>query len=183
MNIVSTKDGHEVWPNEVIRKDTWKMDIQISTRDMKPGHTYLVRISNNRNQSPQGSTEFKVLKNAGIHIIPIAFIPMPTPEDTVKPKTIHYKKFITQMDARVCPFCEEDSLSHSPGLEIGGYYVDDPNVPEIPVHFNCRCTFDIIFLEEFSASMEDSFTRVAKIWYISQDMPTILKAIKIIPKL
>ena len=188
MNIVSTKDGHEIWPNEVIRKDTWKLDIELSTKDMQVGHTYLVRVSNNRNQSPQGSTEFTVIKNTGIPIVIFPFVPMPSPNDPVKPKMILFKKFVTQMDARVCPFCLENSFGHSPGLEVGEYYQDDPNVPTIPVHFNCRCTFDIIFNDEFGASFESTFTKVAHVWQASnmardfQGIPDILKAVDLIIK-
>ena len=188
MNIVSLKDGHEVWPNEVIRRNTWKMDIEISTKEMQAGHKYLVRISNNRNQSPQGSTEFKIIKNTGIVLPIVPFIPMPVLEDEVKPRMILHKIFRTQMDARVCPICMESSLGHSPGLERGAYYQDDPQAPEIPVHFNCRCTYDIIFKDEFEATIESSFMQVAQVWQASQVVetaskwPTIFKALDFLSK-
>ena len=63
MNITNRKDGVEVWPNEVIRKNTDRFDIQIGTDAMKEGEEYFVRVSNNWNQSPNGSTFFKIRKD------------------------------------------------------------------------------------------------------------------------
>lgn len=59
MNIISMKDGHTVWPAEVVRVNDWKFDILIGTDDMKQGHEYQIRVSNNRNLSPMGATVWK----------------------------------------------------------------------------------------------------------------------------
>lgn len=69
MTIISMKDGHKVWDTEVIRKNDWKIDELIGTRDMKEGHEYQVRVSNNWNFSPMGAAKFKIIKDATIPVI------------------------------------------------------------------------------------------------------------------
>ena len=155
LNIISLKDGHTIWPTEVVRKDSWKMDIEIGSKNMKEGHDYLVRVSNNRNLSPEGSTQFKVIKPSGVPIILFPIIPMPNPKDDVTKSIIQKKIFRTQMDSRVCPFCLEAQAGHSPGRNPSEYLPDDPDAPVIPLHFNCRCTYDIVFNEQFESSFED----------------------------
>jgi hypothetical protein len=77
MTINSLKDGHTVWPLEVIRKNASGFDIEIGTHEMKEGHDYLIRVSNNWNLSPSAATSFKVEEGApvGLVIIPIMFAP------------------------------------------------------------------------------------------------------------
>ena len=70
------KDGHTIWPMEVVRVNDWKFDILIGTDNMKEGHDYLVRVSNNRNLSPMGSTIFNVIKD---NQVPILLFPIPLP--------------------------------------------------------------------------------------------------------
>lgn len=70
MTITSKKDGHTVWPLEVVRKDAAGFDIAIGTEAMKEGHAYLVRISNNYNLSPSASAEFAI-RNSDFAIIPV----------------------------------------------------------------------------------------------------------------
>lgn len=179
LNIISMKDGHTVWPIEVVRKDEWKFDILIGTDNMKQGHDYLVRVSNNRNLSPIGSTTFQVVKDGQIPIL-LFPIPLPVrqPNDNIFKKQIKKLRFVTQMDSRVCPICMQLSMEHSPGLEAGEYDPNEP-IPTIPVHFNCRCTYDIIFNEEF----EKSFTAVQEVYlackavWRGQENSRILKAI------
>lgn len=224
MSIISLKDGHVVWPLEVVRKNDWKLDIEVGSEEMKKGHKYFVRISNNDNLSPNGATEFKVKKGSGkaILLAPLALpvsqslLPILTkaiqerltpsqiekelknmfpgldrdeirrlkdtvlddiknqiqPVDDVTKKMIKKKKFVTQMDARVCPICLEAQENHSPGLPPSEYHVDDPDAPRIPLHINCRCTFDIVFNEEFEASFEDVRDIVG--------IPNMLKAVKVV---
>ncbi len=176
------KDGHTVWPNEVVRKNDWKFDILIGTDNMKQGHDYLIRVSNNRNLSPMGSTTFNVIKDGQV---PILLFPLPlpvrNPEDHLVRRQIEKLRFVTQMDSRVCPFCEEHSLNHSPGLEPGEYDPNEP-IPAIPVHPNCRCTYDIIFNAEF----EQTFTAVQEVYLAAKHAwgirrtSNILKAISAI---
>ena len=227
LNIISLKDGHTIWPVEVVRKDDWKMDIEVGSDNMKAGHDYLVRVSNNRNLSPQGATEFKVQKgnSKAILLSPLALplsqslIPFITktveqnftpdeltrflkskfpdmdaneikrlrdtvldnirgkikPVDDVTKKMIKKKKFITQMDARVCPICLEAQSNSSPGLPSSEYYTDDSDAPRIPLHFNDRCTYDIIFNDEFEASFEEikQIYQAAKVAKILKILPYI----------
>lgn len=231
LNIISTKDGHTIWPVEIVRKDDWKMDIEIGSDNMIEGHDYLVRVSNNRNLSPQGSTEYKVKKSSGkaILLAPLALpvsqslIPIVTkaveerftpdelsrflraefpdldtneirrlrdtvlddirgqlhPIDNVTKKMIEKKQFVTQMDARVCPICLEAVQGSSPGESESIYLPDDPNAPKIPLHINCRCTYDIIFHKEFEASFEE-IRDIYHVANVADDYNEILKATQII---
>ncbi len=179
LNIISMKDGHTVWPVEVVRVNSWKMDIEIGSKNMKEGHDYLVRVSNNRNLSPEGSTQFKVIKPTGTPLILFPLIPMPNPTDDVTKRLILKKIFRTQMDSRVCPFCLEAEAGHSRGLPPSEYIPDDPNIPVIPLHFNCRCTFDIIFNPLFESSFEDVRDIYASA-LVARKTNEILKAISVI---
>jgi len=78
MSITSLKDGHTVWPLEVIRKDASGFDIGIGTEEMKEGHDYLVRVSNNWNLSPSASTVFAIKETPFpvLALIPIIFSPL-----------------------------------------------------------------------------------------------------------
>ena len=131
---------------------------------MKEGHDYQVRVSNNRNLSPMGSTTFTVIKDkqTPIMLFPIP-LPVRQPEDALVKSLIKKLKFVTQMDSRVCPICERLSLESSPGFQAGEYDPDLP-IPRIPVHFNCRCTYDVIFNEEF----EKEFVAVQQIYLAAQ---------------
>jgi len=185
LNIISMKDGHTIWPNEVVRVNDWKFDILIGTDNMKEGHTYLVRVSNNRNLSPMGATEFEVIKDnqTPLLLFPIP-LPVREPTDDLVRRQIEKLKFVTQMDARVCPLCLENSLEHSPGLQPGEYDPNEP-IPRIPVHFNCRCTYDVIFNMEF----EKTFQAVQEVYIVAQKtleqrkMNEILKAISFIDRM
>lgn len=145
MSIISVDDGHEVWPLEVIRKNTAGFDILIGTSEMKVGHEYLVRVSNNQNLSPSASTTFKIKGKKVIpFIIPlIPLLPTPAirePTDDLKKKEIEVFIFRTQMDHRVCPICKE--------WENRVFYPDEdkPIIPD-DTHPRCRCTYDIVFKE------------------------------------
>lgn len=172
LNIISTKDGHTVWPMEVVRKDSYKFDILIGTDEMKPGHNYLVRVSNNRNLSPLGATEFQIVKDSQI---PIALFPIPLPvrqpDDSLNKREIKKFTFRTQMDARVCPLCLEHQNED---------FLPTQEIPKIPVHFNCRCTYDVTFKDEF----EDSFQAVqdaylaANVFQHKKNMLKIVNAIE-----
>ncbi len=185
MNIVSMKDGHTIWPTEVVRKNDWKMDILVGTDEMKEGHQYRVRVSNNRNLSPMGATDFEVIKDGQdpLLLFPIP-LPVREPSDNLLRKQIEKLRFVTQMDARVCPLCLEHSIEHSPGLQPGEYDPNEP-IPRIPVHWNCRCTYDVVFNEEY----EKTFQAVQEVYIAAQEalkqrqMMDTLKAIEFIDSL
>ncbi len=196
LNIISQKDGHTVWPMEVVRKNDWKFDILIGTTDMKEGHSYLIRVSNNRNLSPMGATTFQIVKDTQI---PIVLFPIPLPvrqpednlekekkkkeeeeeekeekkkekkkrkEEETEERPIKKRKIIikfifrTQMDKRVCPLCKEHENEE---------FLPTEEIPMIPVHPNCRCTYDVIY----DTIYESSFHELRKIYQA-------VKAIKII---
>lgn len=70
MEITSMKDGHNVWPLEVVRRNAKGFDIGVGTQEMKVDHEYLVRVSNNDNLSPSASTSFKI-KPSTFPIVPL----------------------------------------------------------------------------------------------------------------
>lgn len=78
MTISSLKDGHTVWPLEVVRKNAAGFDIGIGTLEMKQGHEYLIRVSNNWNLSPSASTLFTVKESQFplLLLLPIVFSPL-----------------------------------------------------------------------------------------------------------
>lgn len=167
LNIISMKDGHTIWPLEVVRKNDWKFDIMIGTDNMKRGHHYLVRVSNNRNLSPMGATEFDVVKD---NQVPIAIFLIPLvirkPEDDLDERDIEKLIFRTQMDHRVCPLCKPyENQIFSP----------DEAIPKIPVHPNCRCTYDVIFKDIFEAS----FNEIQQIYQTATAVRT-LKVINVV---
>ena len=185
MDIISMKDGHTIWPIEVVRKDDWKFDILIGTDEMKEGHEYRIRVSNNRNMSPMGATQFNVVKDGqkAILLFPIP-LPVREPTDDLLRKQIEKLRFVTQMDARVCVLCQAHADEHSPGLQPGEYDPSQP-IPRIPVHWNCRCTYDVIFTEQY----EKTFEAVQQVYIAAQEalkqrqMNDILKAISFIERI
>jgi len=220
MSITSLKDGHTVWPLEVIRKDASGFDIGIGTEEMKEGHDYLVRVSNNWNLSPSASTVFAIKETPFpiLALIPIIFSPLFIKkyqdkgirdvdglvaylksqglsdneikkevnrivkevelEENVRipidlERKIVAKKWITQMDHRVCPLCEEASNS---GINNDGVWEwDDPNAPEIPRHPRCRCTYDL----QYSTNRTNEFRAAATMAGL-YDLELPLDAIKVI---
>jgi len=223
MTITSLKDGHTIWPLEVIRKGTSGFDIAIGTMEMKEGHDYLVRVSNNWNLSPSAATSFTVIETPFpiLLLLPIAFSPLfirkyqdkgirdveglteylksqgfsdeqikeeiqrilsevQTEEEVRIPidldRKIINKRWITQMDHRVCEFCFMNSIS---GANVDGVWKwDDPNAPELPEHPNCRCTYDL----EYATNSDEEFKSAAVMANLS-DLEMPLNAIKIINKI
>ena len=226
MEIASLKDGHTVWPLEVVRRNESGFDIGIGTQEMKPDQEYMIRVSNNYNLSPSATTTFKIKPSAfpilpillplflsplflkkyadkGIkdvdglveHLKSVGFpdekindevkrivkdldeIEKKTPDDTLIPddsvripidtyRNPIQKMFITQMDHRVCPRCKEHEF------EVFDY--DDPTAPMIPIHKNCRCTFDLIYDTDVR---EAGFREAARVSIIAQRMAMPLQAI------
>lgn len=225
MEITSMKDGHNVWPLEVVRKNATGFDIGIGTQEMKVDHEYLVRVSNNDNLSPSASTSFKI-KPSTFPIVPL-ILPLilsplfvrkygdkgirdvngltdylksqgfpdekikdeierilkdldqfkdgDIPDDSIKipidatGRDPIKKMFRTQMDARVCPRCEEHAL------EMFDY--DDPTAPMIPIHRRCRCTFDLIYENDLR---EAGFRTAAIMAQVGRNLQPQIQAIKII---
>jgi len=170
MTITSMKDGHIVWPLEVVRKDASGFDIMIGTQDMKGDQSYLLRISNNWNLSPSASTTFTVLKKKTVlPILPIiALIPLILPEDDLR--EVQEYIFRTQMDARVCPICKPfENLVFQP---------QDPNIPIIPLHINCRCTMDVIFVNP--EQLTNEMRKAARIAILMDKTKVPRQAIKVI---
>lgn len=173
MTITSMKDGHVVWPLEVVRKDASGFDIMIGTEDMQDDHTYLIRVSNNWNLSPSASTTLHVKKKSILlPIIPFLIIPfgLRIPKD-VDRKVDKYI-FRTQMDFRVCPLCKEH--------ENEEFLPDDPNIPHIPVHHNCRCTMDVIYVNVQQVTEE--MRNAARMAQTIHNLKVPLEAIKVISK-
>ena len=169
MTITSMKDGTIVWPLEVVRKDASGFDIMIGTEDMKDDHEYLLRVSNNWNLSPSASTTFLIMKKKTVlPILPILLIPLILPED--QRREVKEYIFRTQMDARVCPRCKQ--------WENRVFQPEDKNIPEIPVHHNCRCTMDVIYVHP--EQITEDMSNAANIARIYQETEIPRQAISVI---
>jgi len=178
---IQSRQGVEVWPLEVIRKDAAGFDILIGTSEMKSNTEYLLRVSNNWNLSPIASTHFKLKKKPpDISILPLipaivapALIPgLPParfPVHDVKPAEVENFIFRTQMDARVCPICKQyENIVFSPE-------VWKPTIPD-DTHPRCRCSYDIIFKspEERTAG----FREIAEIGKFSDGIGDAIDAVQ-----
>jgi len=220
MTITSMRDGHIVWPLEVVRKDASGFDIMIGTKEMKEDHEYLVRVSNNWNLSPSASTTFFVEKKTStLPILPlIPLIPLLLPDivETVnldklleevkridrrkltleqREELLEYIKkleilkqkgeivtpvdlrrqvkeyiFRTQMDARVCPICKP--------FENRVYEPEDPAIPIIPLHINCRCTMDVVYVD--AEGITEDMRNIANVASVAASARVPLQAIKVI---
>lgn len=223
MTITSLKDGHTVWPLEVIRKNASGFDIGIGTQEMKEGQEYLVRVSNNWNLSPSAATSFFIEDTPFpiVILLPIMFAPLfirkyqdkgirdveglveylksqgfsdqqikeevsrileeVEMEQNVRipidlDRKIINKKWITQMDHRVCEFCFMNSIS---GKNVDGVWAwDDPNAPDIPEHPRCRCTYDL----EYANNREEEFRAAARVTGM-YELVMPLNAIRVISSL
>lgn len=183
MSITSMNDGHQVWPWEVVRKDSYGFDIEIGTMEMKEGHRYLLRISNNWNMSPSASAMFEIEKPASL--LPLLVIPLMVsplfvkkysglgisnidelvdhlkaqkktqyqiqrivnqiikqiqPTETIRipvdtTRLVAAKKWVTQLDHRVCERCRENSIGGK--NQDGVYDYKDDTAPKIPEHPRC----------------------------------------------
>ncbi len=223
MTITSLKDGHLIWPLEVVRKNASGFDIGIGTQEMKEGHEYLVRVSNNWNLSPIASTTFKIKETPfpTLLLLPIIFSPLfirkyqdkgirdidgltnylksqgfsdeqikievnrilqevDIKEDVKIPidldRKVINKRWITQMDHRVCIECFLNSIS---GKNLDGVWKwDDPNAPDIPEHPNCRCTYDL----EYANDRTEEFRAAARMAGM-YDMDIVVNSIQVISNL
>ena len=62
------------------------------------------------------------------------------------------KKWVTQVDGRVCKYCVEAASS---GVESDGVWpYDDNDAPQIPMHPNCRCSYELIYRPDVAQRME-----------------------------
>ena len=223
MTISSLKDGHTVWPLETMRKNTNGFDIGIATNEMKQGHEYLVRVSNNLNLSPSASVVFAVKESQFplIVLLPIIFSPLfikkyqdkgirdvdglvnylksqglsdaqiknevariirevEMEQDVRIPidleRRIITKRWVTEMDHRVCEICLGNSVS---GENFDGVWPWDSTAsPEWPAHPRCRCNYDL----EYAENRDEEF-RAAAVMAQFYDIEMPLQAIKVINNL
>ncbi len=148
MQIIDSK-GVEVWPLSIIETNADSMVKLISTSDLSAG-IYTVRISPSYKLTPHGAMQFEVETTSSpflVPLIPLVLIAFPTsismdkirdefvePTDpTIKIALLIYR---TERDQRVCPICLP--------FEGKSFRPDDPTLPRIPQHINCRCNYDII---------------------------------------
>ena len=177
MTITSEQDGHIVWPLEVIRKKADGFDIMIGTEDMKSDHTYLIRVSNNRNLSPSAGTTFGIRKKTTV--LPIILLPLIPliPLALIQPvdESLKVEKYIfrTQMDKRVCPKCKE--------YENQEFKPDANFIPKIPVHPKCRCTMDVIYVHPENITQDMRKAATAALFAEQIEKP--IQAIKVISQL
>lgn len=173
---IQARNGVEVWPLEVVRKDAAGFDILIGTSEMKANTEYLIRISNNWNLSPSASFKFKTKKKLELSLIPLLpIVPFPIREPVHDIKRGSIKEFIfrTQMDMRVCPICKQyENVVFTPD-------VWKPIIPD-NTHSRCRCTYDIIFKTQKELELTASLEDVAKIVKFVRDNEYAIDAIRVI---
>lgn len=174
MTITSEKDGHTVWPMEVVRKNAAGFDIMIGTEDMKEDHTYLIRVSNNSNLSPSAATTFGIRKKntvLPIILLPIIpLIPLVLREPVDSSRQVEKYIFRTQMDHRVCPICQQ--------YEDQEFKPNQTDIPKIPIHHNCRCTVDVIYVTPDKVTQD--MRNAAQAAMIIERTKVPLEAIKVI---
>ena len=86
------------------------------------------------------------------------------------------KKWISQLDHRVCEICRTNSISGKNNDGVWRY--DDTNAPDIPAHYNCRCTYELTYAN----FREDGF-RAAAIMSQFADMEHITDSINVIKEI
>lgn len=130
MRIISNK-GMIVQKAGLVKKNATGFQILIGTKDLEAGK-YIVQVSNHRNFSPIGVSEF-IVKGVSplfgtVPLIPlIPSLPLPDSPDETFEKVI----FRTMMDGRVDAACKK--------FQNKIYNKDDSDLPIPPIHFNCRC--------------------------------------------
>ncbi len=78
--------------------------------------------------------------------------------------------FRTQMDSRVCPICKP--------FENRVFEPEDPAIPTIPLHINCRCTMDVVYVD--AEGITEDMRNIANVASITASARVPLQAIKVI---
>lgn len=130
MRIINSK-GMIVQKAGLVKKNSTGFQILVGTRDLEAGK-YTVQVSNHRNFSPLGVSEFEIKGVSPLFgvvpLIPLLpLLPLPDSPDETFQKVI----FRTMQDSRVDTQCKE--------FENKIFNINDKNLPVPPIHFNCRC--------------------------------------------
>ncbi len=78
--------------------------------------------------------------------------------------------FRTQMDFRVCPICKP--------FENRVFEPEDPAIPIIPLHINCRCTMDVVYVD--AEGITEDLRNIANVASIAASSRVPLMAISVI---
>lgn len=128
MRIIDTK-GMIVQKAGLVKTNADGFQILIGTKDLTAGK-YIIQVSNHRNFSPIGVSEFQIKGVSPIlpliAVLPALPISPETPDETFK-KVI----FRTMMDSRVDAQCKQ--------FENKVFDINDKNLPIPPLHPRCRC--------------------------------------------
>lgn len=205
MTIISLKDGHRIWNSEVINKNDWKFDILIGTGDMKEGHKYEIRVSNNWNFSPMGATVFEIIKDATIPIVLLPFIiPISKQREFLQEeieKFDEHSNIRNQLQDKLDEIKElREPVDDIKKRQVKFYiyrtemdkrvcpicrpfsnkiYNTDEQLVDIPQHRNCRCFFEIVYFDQFDASFKEILT-VLQVAKTASVVNNTLKAINVI---
>lgn len=130
MRIINSK-GMIVQKAGLVKKNSTGFQILIGTKDLEAGK-YTIQVSNHRNFSPLGVSEFEVKGVSPLFgIVPLIpllpLLPLPNSPDETFKKVI----FRTMLDSRVDIQCK--------AFENKIFNINDKNLPIPPIHFNCRC--------------------------------------------
>lgn len=130
MRIINSK-GMIVQKAGLVKKNSTGFQILIGTKDLEAGK-YTIQISNHRNFSPLGVSEFEVKGVSPLFgVIPlIPLLPLLLLPDSPD-ETFEKVAFRTMQDSRVDEQCRT--------FENKIFNINDKNLPVPPIHFNCRC--------------------------------------------
>lgn len=116
----------------LVKRDATGFQILVSTQQLDRGK-YVIQVSSKNNFTPIGIAEFEVEGKSPIPLLAIA--PGILTPDTTPDQDIEWVIYRTMMDNRVDGKCLP--------FENKRYRFNDPNKPNIPIHFNCRCFYEI----------------------------------------
>lgn len=136
MRIIDNK-GMIVQKAGLVKKNATGFQILIGTKDLEAGK-YIVQVSNHRNFSPLGVSEFEVKGVSPLFgVVPLVpllpLLPLPDSPDKTFKKVI----FRTMQDSRVDSKCKK--------FENKTFKVDDPKLPIPPIHFNCLLPDTLVY--------------------------------------
>ncbi len=130
------KDNVIIQKAGLVATDSKSFHILIGTKDLDR-EQYTIQVSTNKSFTPMGFSQFTV-KGDLPFLIPLLVVGLGSNPDDVDGKIVKVK-FKTMMDKRVDEACKK--------YENKIYNVKDKNMPQIPIHFNCRCHYEILEIE------------------------------------
>lgn len=158
---ILNKDNVIVQKAGLVAKNQRSFHILIGTKDLDK-EQYTIQVSTNKSFTPMGFGQFTVKGDVPFLVPLLALGVGSNPQDNIgsikkkptkddikknkgvkKPKKLQILKvkFKTMMDSRVDAACKI--------YENRIYEAGDKSMPNIPIHFNCRCHYEILDIRKF----------------------------------